>query len=145
MKQLAFLAALVVLISGCTTVQPTTKLPTQNLEAQPAQGKTPVVFYNNSNPLYLDGSWRIGISVNGEGVENLHLRQYVQLFLAPGKYRLGLSHRDIFRFNDEYDLEVGTKPMYVEVFNGMVSTKLEIHLNRPEGFANTYEPSQPGD
>ena len=144
MKLLAFLAISVLLISGCATVHPTAKLPTQNLGAQATDGKTQVVFFNNTNPiLFGDGSWRIGIRINGEGIENLHLWKYVQLFLAPGKYKLGLSHIDVFRFNDEYDFEVGTKPMYVEVFNGIISTKFEVHPTRPAEFIKTYAPAEP--
>lgn len=144
MKLFTFLAILALLTAGCATVHPTAKLPTQNLEAQPADGKTQVVFFNNTNPiLFGDGSWRIGIRINGEGIENLHLWKYVQLFLAPGKYKLGLSHIDVFRFNDEYDFEVGDKPMYVEVFNGIISTKFEVHQSLPVEFNKTYAPAQP--
>jgi len=67
-------------------VKPEHILPDQGLDAIPKKGKTKVVFYNGNdfNPLYLDGSWRVGIKLNRVGVEHLHLQKYVQIFLAPG-------------------------------------------------------------
>jgi hypothetical protein len=144
MKKFTYLLLSVLLLSGCATVTPSTKLPSQNISEQPQYGKTKILFFNNSDTvLYGDGSWRIGIKINGEGIENLHLWRYAQLFLTPGDYRLELSHKDVFTFRDEYDFKVGTEPMYVEVYNGIISTKFKIHSELPENFEKHFKPARP--
>jgi hypothetical protein len=118
-------------------------LPTQDLNAANEESKTRVVFYNGNgyNPLYLDGSWRVGIKLNGIGVENLHIDKYVQLFLMPGTYNLELSHIDLFTFRDEYIFQVGSETMYVRVYNTPISTKYEVNKTEPENFKEKYEPA----
>lgn len=73
----------------------------------------------------------------------MHLWKYVQVFLVPCTYKLELSHIDVFRFNDEYQLEVGTKPMFIEVFNGLISTNFEVHPDMPADFEITYDAARP--
>jgi len=144
MKYAVLLIITIIFISGCSTVTPALTLPSQDTSVVSPEGKTRVVFFNNSNPiLFGDGSWRIGIKINGEGVENLHLWKYVQVFLVPRTYKLELSHIDFFRFNDEYQLEVGTKPMFIEVFNGLISTNFEVHPDMPADFEITYDAARP--
>ena len=128
------------LLVGCATVNYDYLLPDQNINSPAEPGKTRVIFYNGLNPLFLDGSWRIGIKIDDVGVQNLHINKYVQVFLDPGEYKLGLSHVDVFTFRDEYDFQVIGEVMYVRVYNGLVSTKFEVQKNQPEGFASKYRP-----
>jgi len=135
--------AVVMVLSGCASVVNEYPLPTQDLSAHPFEDRTKVIFYNGNgfNPLYLDGSWRVGIKVDGVGVENLHIDKYVQVFLRPGNYRLELSHIDVFTFRDEYSFDVGSEIMYVKVYNTPLSTKYKVQDEAPEGFANQYQPA----
>jgi len=133
--------SLVLVLSGCATVVNEYDLPDQGLDKPVDSGKTRVIFYNSLNPLFLDGSWRIGLELDDVGVENLHLYKYVQVFLQPGQYKLGLSHVDVFTFKDEYPFEVGSETMFVKVYNGLVSTKYKIQQGEPENFRTTYQPA----
>ena len=134
-----------IFMTGCATVQNEIDLPNQMLDIKPDPGKTKVIFYNGLNPLFLDGSWRIGIKIDGKGLENLHINQYVQVFLELGQYTLGLSHVDVFTFKDEYPFTVTQDPMFVKVYNGIVSTKFEIQATEPEDFSKKYRPVQVTD
>jgi hypothetical protein len=143
MKNGLLVALTVFLLSSCATVNYDYALPPQDINAPTEQGKVRVVFFNDTNPvLFADGSWRIGIKIDGRGVENLHLHKYVQLYLTPGLYVLELSHRDIFLFPSKYDLEVGETTMFVRVFNGITSTKYEVLEQKPEDFLSKYKPAQ---
>ena len=141
-RNLFFFAAALLLV-GCASVVNEYPLPAQELSAHPHEDKTKVIFYNGNgfNPLYLDGSWRVGIKVDGVGVENLHIDKYVQIFLKPGSYRLELSHIDLFTFRDEYDFDVGSETMYVKVYNTPLSTKYQVQDKVPAGFASKYQPA----
>lgn len=127
-------------LMSCATVNYDYALPDQSIDKPAEAGKTRVIFYNGLNPLFLDGSWRIGIKIDDVGVHNLHINKYVQLFLEPGEYKLGLSHVDVFTFQDEYPFKVTGDSMYVKVYNGLVSTKFEIQKAEPEGFRSKYRP-----
>lgn len=138
-----FVFAVALLLVGCASVVNEYPLPTQQLSAQSDDDKTKVIFFNGNgfNPLYLDGSWRVGIKIDGVGVENLHIDKYVQIFLKPGSYRLELSHIDLFTFRDEYDFDVGSETMYVKVYNTPLATKYQVQNRAPAGFASRYQPA----
>lgn len=134
---------LAVLLASCASVRNEYVLPAQDLNVSPESEKTKVVFYNGNgfNPLYLDGSWRVGIKIDGVGVENLNIGKYVQLFLNPGNYNVELSHIDIFTFRDVYSFDVGSDAMYVKVYNTPISTKYKIEQNEPDSFREKFEPA----
>lgn len=138
-----FVLIVAMILTSCASVRNEYSLPTQDLLKHPDGEKTKVVFYNGNgfNPLYLDGSWRVGIKIDGVGVENLHIGKYVQLFLTPGNYSLELSHIDVFTFRDEYSFDVGSETMYVKTYNTPISTKYQIQEKEPQGFADNYEPA----
>ncbi len=141
MKYLPFALLSLFLLCSCATVSYDTDLPPQQISSPAATGKTKVVFFNDSNKvLYADGSWRIGIKIDGKGVANIHFNQYVQLDLLPGLHSLELSHVDLFTFRDEYKLEVTDGPMYIKVYNGLISTKFQILQYKPSGFENIFRP-----
>lgn len=132
-----------VFLQACASVRPEYPLPSQALDAQATDERTKVIFYNGNgfNPLFLDGSWRIGIKLDGIGVENLHLQEYVQVFLKPGPYKLELSHIDLFTFRGVYDFEVTSKTMFVEVYNTLIGNDYEIKKAEPEDFSDDYDPA----
>lgn len=139
MKPLALLFVAALFLSGCATTQPTPNPAPPVTSALPPSGKTQIVFFNSTNRmLWGPGTGRIEIRINGGPADYLRQRKYVQVFLTPGSYKLELSHFDIFTFNDTYPLEVGTKPMYIEVFNSPVKTNFEIHSDLPSDFAEDY-------
>jgi hypothetical protein len=141
--KLLSIVAFAVFLQACASVRPEYPLPSQALDAPAADEKTKVIFYNGNgfNPLFLDGSWRIGIKLDGVGVENLHLHKYVQVFLKPGPYKLELSHIDLFTFRDEYDFDVTSKTMFVEVYNTLIGNDYETQKVKPDDFINDYEPA----
>jgi len=127
-------------LTSCATVNYDYQLPDQSLDKSDKAGKTRVIFYNALNPLFLDGSWRIGIKIDDVGVQNLHINRYVQVFLDPGEYKLSLSHVDVFTFNDDYTLNVSGDTLFVRVYNGLISTKYEVQSSEPEDFRSKYRP-----
>lgn len=135
-------ALTLLLLISCSTVPDEYALPVQEADAQTSRvaGKTPVFFFNETNPvLFADGSWRIGIEIDGTGVANLDLKEYVRVDLAPKTYQLKLSHVDVMTFRNSYQLPVGSKPIYVKVFNGITSTKYEVMPGEPSGFSTKYK------
>jgi hypothetical protein len=142
MNRLTVAIISLLILCSCATVKLETNLPSQQLNAPIPENKTRVVFFNESNKvLYADGSWRIGIKIDGEGVANLHFNQYVQIDLTPGKHSLELSHVDVFTFRDKYDFNVTDKTMYVKVYNGLVSTKFQILPSKPNNFEINFRPT----
>ncbi len=141
--KLLSIVAFVVFLQACASVRPEYPLPSQALDAPPTDGKTKVIFYNGNgfNPLFLDGSWRVGIKIDGVGVENLHVKKYVQVFLTPGNYDIELSHIDLFTFRNEYSFDVGSETMFAKVYNTPISTKYELQESEPQSFAEKYEPA----
>lgn len=133
----------VLLMSACSTVTSEYPLPVQDCDPKAAlpTGTTAVFFYNDTNPaLFADGSWRIGVELDGVGVTNLDLKEYVRVNLVPKTYRLGLSHRDVFLFQNTYDLRVGGRPLHVRVYNCITSTKYEVMTSEPVNFRHTHRP-----
>ena len=145
MKNLTIAVISLLILCSCATVNLENNLPLQQLDEPINENKTRVVFFNTSNKiLYADGSWRIGIKIDGNGIANLHFDQYVQIDLAPGKHSLELSHVDVFTFRDKYDFMVKDKTMYVEVYNGIVSTKYKILPSKPDNFEMKFRPINKG-
>jgi len=129
------------LFSGCATVTPETNLPSQKLSASIEKNKTRVIFHNTSNKLlYFDASALIGIKVDGKGIANIHFDQYVQIDLTPGQHSLDLSHFDAVTFRDSYEFTAENEIMYVEVFNGLISTKFKVLPSKPVNFETDFEP-----
>ena len=143
---LFMLGITLILVSGCATVLPETPLPSQYFSAPIEKNKTRVVFHNTSNKiLYMDASSLIGVKVDGKGVANIGFDQYVQIDLIPGKHLLELSHFDAVTFRDSYDFIVKNQTMYVEVFNGIVSTKYKSLIEKPASFEKDFKPYDPAD
>lgn len=141
MKYIIIICVFSLMLCSCATVQQETLLPSQQLTDPVTPNTTRVVFFNTSNKaLYADGSWRIGIKLDGKGVANLHFDQYVQIDLEPGNHVLELSHKDVFTFRDKYDFVVGDEIMYVAVYNTPVSTKYKVLPEKPKNFEITYKP-----
>ncbi|MDP6968383.1 MAG: hypothetical protein QGG88_04625 [Gammaproteobacteria bacterium] len=138
----SLLVMVAVVVAGCASVGNEYALPSQDLSLLPDDGKTKVVFYNGNglNPLYLDGSWRVGIKLDNVGVANLHIGEYVQVFLTPGDYDIELSHIDVFTFRDTYRVNVGADTVFVKVYNTPISTKYELQTDAPQNFGQEYEP-----
>ena len=138
----AILLLFPVMLSACATVKPEYKLPSQKLSAIAPSGTTKVVLFNTTNPvLFADGSWRIGIKMDGVGVENLHLNKYVQLNLEPGMHKLELSHIDVFTFRNSYQISIPNEAVYIKVYNGITSTKHKIMDSKPNDFNKKYKPA----
>ena len=138
---------LVLTATGCATVTPEYVLPTQDLKASPPKGKTRVIFYNGNrvNPLFMDFSWRIGIKLSDKVVENLHMREYVQLFLKPASYKVELSHFDLITLNDLYYIKVeNDSPIYIQAYNTPISTKYtSLNLkNQKTSLKNSLQPEK---
>jgi len=141
MKKISVIFLLLAIFSSCSTVKQEINLSSQKLNSPITSDKSRVIFFNTSNKiLYSDGSWRIGIKLNGKGLANLDFDEYVLIDLTPGKYSLELSHIDIFTFRDLYYLDVIDQYMYIEVYNEITSTDFNILPNKPEDFENKYSP-----
>ena len=65
-----------------------------------------MVFYNDTTIALFPTDPRVGIKLNGKGVEAPYSGQYVQIDVPSGEYSLELIHFDVVYFHDRYRLKI---------------------------------------
>lgn len=102
--------------------------PRESAEFQSARAR--IVFINTTNPKLFDGG-EIAIRMDGQLVGTFGSHGKIEIDVDPGPHRLHLQHRDVWLFDDEYDLVVDEGETRIEVFSRPVSTKFKVLDTRP--------------
>lgn len=116
-------------------------LPSQIID-QPLDdvNKIKLVIFNQSNALLygVDGSGKINIHLNGKGVGQLQIGQYVILEVDKGRHIIDLLHRDIVNFSSSHELDVSESPSYIKIYSKMTSNGLE-KVKAIDGFESKFQ------
>lgn len=142
-SNLAIIGILTVL-AGCAATPPLTEvlLPPQSISAQPEEGLIQLVIFNDSNFLMygLDGSGKINIHQDGQGVGQLRIGQYVILAVAEGLHTIDLLHKDLVNFSSTHEISVGSSQTFVKIYAKVTSNGAEI-VPKPENFDLEFSPA----
>jgi len=135
------LAAL--LVVGCRTPDgPHFPLPAQDVSTSIPDGFVRLVFFNTSNHALYWESGHIRIQLDGNQIPTIWLDEYVQVYVEPGEYQLLLEHLDVFMFKDRYTLVLEDPEVFLEVYNGVTSTKYRRVEELPPDFHSRFKPGR---
>jgi len=106
--------------------------------------QTKLVVFNASNRLLFDtyGSGRINIEIDGKGLIQLNIGQYIQVIVSRGEHHLQLLHKDLFNFRSQHHIDLTGPEAYVKIWATLFSNKVRIVPELPENFASDFEPVQ---
>jgi Caspase domain len=153
MKQtisLLLLAAALSFATGCATTSAT--LPAMRSEipiASPDLSLKPhdesysklIIFNTSSKLLYgIDRNDLINIYLNGKGVTQLYMNQYVQVVVPRGNYKVDLVHNDVWNFSSSHTIEIDTPEAYLNIRATLTSNSAKLVRGLPDNFAKTFVP-----
>ena len=133
------------ILSSCTSrLQPQYNLPSQDLNAEKAEGFTRVLFYSKSDLLYwllfgLDNSDQVDIEIDHLNVGSIKPGEYVQIDLQPQLYTFQLTHHDAIAITNDYEIEISGPEMYIRVWSGAVTTEYGFEQELPKNFKRKYK------
>ena len=130
------------IVYGCAVapVQQEVQLPSQSLDQiTPVDGKSVAVIYNASNRLMFgaNSTGRMNISIDGKGVGQLAIGEYVIVNLSAGTHKVSLAHRDTLKFSSTHELEASDQLSFVKIYCKVTSNGLEV-TERPEEFSDKF-------
>lgn len=129
------------LLVGCTSVKKESTLPDQAFGSPVAVGTRRVVFYNDTSVAAFPTSNRIGIKLDGKGVESPYSGQYVQLDVPSGEHSLELSHYDVvLHFHDKYPLKIEDSDVYLRIYCTPFATKYDLSREEPSDLRTKFKP-----
>ena len=136
-----FLAAFLIL--GCRTPDgPRFPLLAQDVSTSIPDGFVRLVFFNTSNHALYWESGHIRIQLDGNQIPTIWLDEYIQIYAEPGEYQLLLEHLDVFMFTDRYTLVLEGPEVFLEVYNGVTSTKYKRVDELPPDFHSRFRPGR---
>lgn len=144
--QTFLLIVFLMILSGCAQfhrLEPQYVLPPQSINYETQAGKTKIVFFNNSNVLLygIDMTDKIDITIDDKNVGSVRLAEYLVIDLFSGEYKMNLTHYDTTKFSNNYTLKVIGREMYIEIYNGPLSTNYKIVDKLPDNFQERYKNS----
>src|SRR5258705_5987192 len=115
------------LLTGCLSpVKNEIPLVQGGLSVKPTStNDTKLVIFNISNSfLYkIDGSGRINVKLNGQGVAQLKIGHYAQVIVPKGRYKIELTHRDMADITSDHNIEFRDSESFVEIYSNPLSTQ----------------------
>jgi hypothetical protein len=122
---IAFLASLFLI--SCATVTDYYKNPVEEAAANKDQ-YAKVIFYNDTNLILWPSSSAVGIEIVIDGIRaaRLERRQYIDLYVKKGRHELTLIHWDLFKFTDNYNIELTDDNYIIELYCRPFSTPYEV-------------------
>ncbi|MBU4487934.1 MAG: hypothetical protein KKI13_02565 [Candidatus Omnitrophica bacterium] len=92
-------------------------------------------MFNDSNFLLygIDGSRKINISIDGKGVGQLSIGQYVVVETNEGKHMIHLTHKDIADFNSDHVIDIKEPESYLKIYSKTTSNGADL-VNKPGAF-----------
>jgi hypothetical protein len=138
------LLSLPLFMAGCLSpVQNEIPLATGSVLERPANtNDTRLVIYNDSDFLAfgMDGSGRINVKLNGQGVAQVNIGHYAQVIVPQGKYQVDLVHLDTATFSSEHQIELNTPVSFLEIFATITSNKAFLVSQPPPDFDKKFKP-----
>jgi len=131
------------ILTGCTATTPEreVQLPSQSL-IQPLNNdkQAKLIVFNDSNKLMygLDNSGKINIHLNGKGVGQLKIGEYVILSVEKGNNTIDLLHKDIVNFSSSHQIIVSESPTHLKIYAKVTSNGAEI-VQKPNSFESKFK------
>jgi hypothetical protein len=139
--------AILVFVTGCLTpVRNEVPLATGNVMDKPASANdTRLVIFNDSDFLAygLDGSGRINVNLNGQGVAQVKIGQYAQVVVPHGQYQVDLAHMDIATFSSHHQIELRDPVSFLEIFATPTANEAFLVSRPPSDFDEKFKPVGP--
>jgi hypothetical protein len=131
-KNMLITCAATLLFLSCASVSTSYKDPVEEARTNKGQYAS-VVFYNDTNILLYPSSSGIGIEVIIDGmlVSKLKWDQRIEVYIKKGRHHLMLTHWDVFKFTDSYELNVTEDNYLITLYCRPVSTAYEIKQGVP--------------
>jgi hypothetical protein len=103
---------------------------------------TKLIIFNTSGSLAygLDGSGRINVRLNGQGVGQVNLHRYAKLIVPKGKYDVELVHLDMTKFTSHHQIELTESESYLQIFATPTSNRAYLVTQLPPDFAEKFKP-----
>ena len=115
----------------------------QRLGKSASTNDTKLVIFNTSDYLAygLDGSGRINVRLNGQGVGQINLRRYARLIVPRGAYAVELVHLDsMCTFRSHHQIELTEPESYLQIFATPTSNRAFLVSHAPPDFAGKFSP-----
>jgi hypothetical protein len=149
MKRIALnattLFAFIAFTTGCTLSPVKNEIPlVKNFAAKATNpNETKVVIFNESNMLLhgIDKTGRLNVTLDGKGVAQLDLGEYVQIIVPQGKHEVNLEHRDMALFRSKHDVEFPKPETYLKVRATPVSNEALVVPELPAQFDVKFRPA----
>jgi hypothetical protein len=142
--QLIALLVLPLLLAGCLTpVKNEIPLAGGDLSIQATNmNDTKLVIFNDSNFLLygMDGSGRINVRLNGKGVAQLHIGQYVQVMVPKGTCQVDLLHRDMADLSSQHQIELRDPESFLEIYSTPFANSARLVPSLPPDFEKNFKP-----
>ena len=103
------------------------------------------MIFNDSDFLAygLDGSGRINVKLNGQGVAQLKIGQFAQVVVPLGQYQVDLEHMDTATFTSHHQIELRDPVSFLEIFATPTANKAYLVSRPPPGFDEKFKPVEP--
>ena len=88
----------------------------------------------------MDGSGRINVKLNGQGVAQVNIGHYAQVIVPQGKYQVDLVHLDTATFPSKHEIELNTPVSFLEIFATITSNKAFLVSRPPPDFDKKFKP-----
>jgi hypothetical protein len=143
-SQLAILLVVPLLLTGCLTpVKNEIPLAGSDLSVKATStNDTKLVIFNVSNYLLygLDGTGRINVKLNGQGVAQLKVGYYAQLIVPKGSYRVDLLHVDRDYYSSQHQIELSEPESFLEIRAISFSNEARLVSTLPPDFGKKFKP-----
>ena len=129
--------------AGCAVAPPAQEvyLPDQDLSSPRENSElSRLVIYNDSNSLMygLDGSGKINVFLDGKGVGQLSIGQYVMVEVSEGEHTIDLAHKDMAVFKSTHVVEIKGPEEFLKIYAKVTSNGAEI-VPAPEDFSQSFK------
>lgn len=139
------LLVLITTLAGCVGLKPPAyevSLPEQKLlPDEDDENRSHVVIFNSSNSLLYgsDGSGKMNISINGRGVGQLKIGEFLVVELDRGLHKVQLTHQDIFTIESTHTLHTRRRVHYIDVYAQLFSNGFEHAKRIPRDYKAAYD------
>jgi len=133
MKRIGLPGALLVALAclaGCSLPPVKNEMPlARSFTARAANSnETKVVIFNQSSMVLhgIDNTGRLNVKLDGKGVAQLNIGEFVQVIVPRGKHQVNLEHRDVFMFRSDHELEFTNAETFLKVRATPVSNEAQV-------------------
>ena len=131
------------LIAGCAATLPAVQnefpISRSKITINPTDNNlTRLVIFNSAIVIIHPITGRLNIYLNGKGVAQLGIGEYIQTLVPRGSYNVTLLHHDLFPFSSSHRIEITGTEAYLEVYPTILSNAARLVKDLPDEFEERY-------